>query len=485
MAACAVAGLSAQPPCFWSVSTLAGTGSSTPFANGAVSSATFNYPGGVAVDASGVIYVGDVYNYRVRRVAGGVVGTLAGSGTTSFADGTGVAAGLSRAQGLAISPITGDIFCADSDNNRIRRITPAGVTTTFAGAAAGAWADGTGAAARFYYPSGLTIDSAGTIFVADTYNHRIRRITPLGAVTTLAGTGTASYLNGMGTSTATFNLPDGVAVDASGNVYVGDTDNACVRRVAPNGNVTTLAGSGTPGWADGLGTAAAFDRPEHLALTASGNILLVEKGHRLRMVTPLGAVTTLAGNATPGFQSGFGTAAQFSYPFGVAIDSNGSVIVGDYNNMRLRRASCLPCPATFFCSSGAPVLCPAGSACPLSSISPMPCPKGSFSSAGAASCSQCPAGTFAAATGSAACQQCPGGHHCPPGTPSWAGFNCGRGRYCPEGSAAPLPCPTQPPPSGGWGALQVQGPAFLVDTAICPAHCFWNFSSGDGLLSKC
>ena len=115
-----------------------------------------------------------------------------------------------------------------------------------------------------------------------------------------------------------------------------------------------------------------------------------------------------------------------------------------------------------------------------------PCPNGSFSSrAGAANCTPCAAGTYTSTTGSTSCQQCPGGHYCPTGTSSWARLNCGRGSYCPDGSGAPTPCPYQVPPTGGWGALQVQGPAFLVETARCLNHCFWNFTSGDGMLSKC
>ena len=146
---------------------------------------------------------------------------------------------------------------------------------------------------------------------------------------------------------------------------------------------------------------------------------------------------------------------------------------------------CVPCPASFYCFSGAPVLCPAGSYCPLSSIHATLCSKGSYSNAGASNCTLCPAGTFTFTTGSTSCQQCPGGHYCPTGTSSWASLNCGRGNYCPDGSGAPTPCPFQVPPTGGWGALQVQGPAFLVETAHCLNHCFWNFTSGDGMLSKC
>jgi hypothetical protein len=113
------------------------------------------------------------------------------------------------------------------------------------------------------------------------------------------------------------------------------------------------------------------------------------------------------------------------------------------------------------------------------------CSAGFYSAAGADSCTLCPVGTFSPTTNSASCQQCPGGHYCPAGTTSWARLNCGPGNYCPDGSGAPTPCPYQVPPFGGWGALQVQGPAFLMETARCLNHCFWNFTSGDGMLSIC
>ena len=147
--------------------------------------------------------------------------------------------------------------------------------------------------------------------------------------------------------------------------------------------------------------------------------------------------------------------------------------------------SSIPCPASYHCFSGVPVLCPAGSYCPLSSINATLCPTGSYSSSGASTCTLCPAGTYSSAAGSVLCQLCPGGHYCPTGTSLWARLNCGRGNYCPDGSSAPTPCPYQVPPTGGWGALKVQGLAFLVDTAHCLNHCFWNFTSGDGMLSKC
>ena len=483
---CGASGLAAEPPCVWSVNTLAGTGSAS-FVDG-VALAAFNNPLGLAGDGSGVVYVTDHGNRRIRKVTpSGAVSLLAGSGAAAWADGMGAAASFREPWGATVHPVTGDIFCADRGDHRIRRITPAGVASTFAGSGLAAWADGAGASASFRGPEGLVIDSAGVVFVADTQNHRIRRITPLGAVTTLAGTGAAAFADGMGTSAA-FNKPNSLALDGRGDFFIGDFGGRRVRKMAPSGAVTTFAGSGIGAWADGLGTAASFFGPASLVFAANGNLLLGDEyNSRLRMVTPLGAVTTLAGGAG-GYQDGFGTAALFSGAYGVAIDASGRITAADPGNHRLRTLTCMQCPPGYSCDTGIPLLCPPGAYCPVNAsafLPPVQCPAGTFSGAGAANCTQCPAGSLSPSTGSTSCQQCPGGHFCPPGTSSWANLNCGRGNYCPFGSAAPLPCPLQVPPSGGWGALKVQGPAFFVETAYCLNQCFWNFTSGDGMLSAC
>jgi hypothetical protein len=166
---------------------------------------------------------------------------------------------------------------------------------------------------------------------------------------------------------------------------------------------------------------------------------------------------------------------------------------GTYTILPGRNSSsaCLSCPAgKFNPTAGASCLnCPAGKYNPITGSTSVSfclnCLFGSFSNAGASICTICPAGTYTPSIGSTSCQRCPGGHYCPTNTSSWVRLNCGRGNYCPDGSGAPTPCPFQVPPTGGWGALQVQGPAFLVETAHCLNHCFWNFTSGDGVLSKC
>ena len=304
-------------------------------------------------------------------------------------------------------------------------------------------------------------------------------------MTTLAGTGAAGASNG-GPGVAAFSNPSGIAVAANGNVYVSDHLNHRIRLIFPNGTVVTFAGSGSAAWADGAGSGASFRNPRLLAIDAESSLFVGEEGNfDVRKVTAAGHVSTVAGGPASSYIDGYGTAARFRLPFGVAVGPRGSLFIGDYSGNRIRQVACVPCPASFYCFSGSPVVCPPGSFCPLSSINATLCPRGSFSAAGASTCTLCPAGTFAAAAGAASCQQCTSGHFCPTGASSWAHHNCGRGNYCPDGAGAPTPCPYQAPPLGGWGDLQAQGPAFLVETAHCLNHCFWNFSSGDGALSKC
>ena len=218
----------------------------------------------------------------------------------------------------------------------------------------------------------------------------------------------------------------------------------------------------------------------------TSNVILADVHNcRVRQIQPSGLVTTIAGSVC-GYANGFGTSAWFSGTGSVAV-VYGNIYIGDASYLRL--LTCVPCPVSHYCFSGGPVICPSGSYCPMNSINPTPCPAGTYSAvtgaATDATCTPCAAGTFISATGSSSCQQCPGGHYCPAGTSTWARRNCGRGNYCPDGSGAPTPCPYHVPPTGGWGALKVQGPAFLFETARCLNHCFWNFTSGDGMLSKC
>ncbi|NEV95103.1 hypothetical protein G3567_13255, partial [Psychroflexus sp. YR1-1] len=215
------------------------------FADGTGSSAQFNYPIGVAVDASGTVYVADANNHRIRKITpAGAVSTLAGS-TYGFADGTGISAQFANPTGVAVDA-SGTVYVADQFNHRIRKITSAGVVSTLAGNIRG-FADGEGSSAQFNNPLGVTLDASGNVYVADGSNHRIRKITSARVVSTLAGS-IRGFADGEGNS-AQFNYPTGVAVDASGTVYVTDYFNHRIRKITAAGVVSTLAGSGVSGFA--------------------------------------------------------------------------------------------------------------------------------------------------------------------------------------------------------------------------------------------
>ncbi|MFN3587967.1 MAG: hypothetical protein ACK4UP_01210, partial [Spirosomataceae bacterium] len=313
------------------VSTLAG--GAEGFADGVGTAAQFNLPSGVAMDTQGNIYVADQLNHRIRKITpAGVVTTIAGSGTAGFADGVGTNAQFSRPFGITLDT-QGNVYVADRGNQCIRKITPAGVVTTIAGSTRG-FADGTGAAARFDEPVGVTTDPDGNVYVADRLNHRIRKITPAGVVTTIAGS-TAGFADGTGIN-AQFSSPNGVTTDAQGNIYVSERDNHRIRKITPAGVVTTIAGS-TEGFADGVSTSAQFNIPFGMTLDTQGNIYVADyNNHRVRKITSAGEVTTVAGS-TLGFANGPVTTAQFFQPIGVVLDTQGNIYVADFGSNRIRK----------------------------------------------------------------------------------------------------------------------------------------------------
>ena len=318
------------------VTTLAGSGNAT-FANGQGTSASFSYPYGLAVDSGGNVYVADYYNHRVRKItAGGVVTTLAGSGNATFVNGQGTAASFWSPQGVAVDA-SGNVYVADTTNHRIRKITSNGTVTTLAGSGSPGFADGQGTAASFRGPSGVAVGESGNVYVADTNNNRIRKVTAGGNVTVLAGSGGSGYADGQGIA-ASFRGPTGVAVDGSGNVYVADINNNLIRKVTPSGNVSTLAGSGLNGNEDGQGTAASFLSPAGVVVDGKGNVYVADSyNNRIRQITVSGNVTTLAGSGNSGSADGQGTVASFNSPTGVAVDGSGNVYVADYYNNRIRK----------------------------------------------------------------------------------------------------------------------------------------------------
>ena len=284
----------------------------------------------------------------------GVVTTLAGTvGVVGSADGTGSAARFNYPYGVATDK-TGNVYVADTYNSTIRKITSAGVVTTLAGTA-GAFgsADGTGSGARFNYPWAVTVDGAGNVYVADSYNYTVRKITPAGAVTTLAGlAGNPGVIDGTG-SGARFGYLYGIAVDNAGNVYVADYSSSTIRKITPAGVVTTLAGvPGVAGSADGTGSAARFNAPFGIAVDSVNNVYVGDyNNHIIRRITPAGVVTTLAGvPGSYGIADGMGSAARFRYPAGIAIASSGTLYVADSFNDEIRNG--VPADLKITCTDG-------------------------------------------------------------------------------------------------------------------------------------
>ncbi|HEY4301424.1 MAG TPA: hypothetical protein VGM73_11145 [Candidatus Didemnitutus sp.] len=350
--AAAIAGLAIAPALFaqtynfYTIGGIAGTGGVLDGHGGYVTSpALFAGPLGVVVDSSGNLFVADTNNTAIRKItSAGVVSTFAGEvGVPGAADGTGTSATFSSPQGMAIDS-SGNIYVADYSAAIIRKITNVGVVTTLAGyAGIVGSASGTGNTATFNGPRAVAVDRSGNIFVADALNNIIRKVTSSGVVTTFSGVvGTGGSVDGPAT-TATFNYPGGIAVDASGTVYVADTYNQTIRKIASDGSTSVLAGQiGKTGHDDGTGTAATFDLPSGLTIDGNGNLYVSEQGNNgIRKVTPAGVVTSLAGSATyvSGRADGTGTAALFNAPAGLAVDSSGNVFVADYRNSLIRKVS--------------------------------------------------------------------------------------------------------------------------------------------------
>jgi sugar lactone lactonase YvrE len=320
--------------------TFAGTGSGGS-TDGPGTAATFSTPGGVAIDAAGNIYVADRFSHKIRKIiplADGtcIVSTLAGSGIAANVNGTGAAASFDIPSGVAVDA-SGNVYVADYLNHSIRKITPAGVVSTLAGSGLTGGADGIGTAASFNRPSGIAIDTSGNLYVADNLNHSIRKITPTGTVSTFAGNGSPGSTDGIGTA-ASFNQPEAIAIDVSGNMYVADFWNHKIRKITASGIVSTLAGSGSPGSADGIGAAASFTQPAGVATDMSGNIYVADwTNHKIRKITPAGVVSTLAGDGSSGTADGIGAAASFSAPFGIVADASGNIYVSDGTTNKIRK----------------------------------------------------------------------------------------------------------------------------------------------------
>jgi sugar lactone lactonase YvrE len=322
--------------------TVAGSPSQPGSANGTGASAGFSAPAGVASDSAGNLYVADSNNHTVRAIdPTGVVTTFAGSGVLGGKDGTGTAAQFDLLRGM-ISDGAGNLYIANGRGNTIRKIAPGRIVTTVAGAQRVIGStDGAAANALFQNPIGVAPDLAGNLYVADSNNSTVRKITPGGIVSTFAGlVGKIGNVDGTG-SDARFGNPTGVATDSAGNVYVADQLNSTIRKITPAGAVTTLAGrdgvSGI-GSTDGPGTVALFNGPTSLVIDAAGNLYIADTGNAtIRKLTPDGTVSTIAGTAG---HTGIllGAAPRFQAPNSLTIVGD-DLIISDANAiLRLRHA---------------------------------------------------------------------------------------------------------------------------------------------------
>jgi sugar lactone lactonase YvrE len=300
-------------------------------------SPSFNNPTGLAIDASGNIYVADYGNNLIREITpAGVVTTVAGSGYQGSINATGVLASFSAPYGLAFDG-GGNLYISDSGNDLIRKMSSAGVVTTLAGGDTVAMTNGVGINASFFNPLGVTVDGSGNVFVADAGDDMIRMITPAAVVTTFAGTGPATDSTG---SASIINNPTGVAIDVHSNIFVANYLNNNILQINSGGAVSVLAGSstGAAGNNNGADSSATFYLPNSVAVDAADNIYVSDGVNDLiRKITPNGVVTTLAGSGTAGAIDGTGTAASFDGPTGLVVDALGNVYVADANNNEIRK----------------------------------------------------------------------------------------------------------------------------------------------------
>jgi gliding motility-associated-like protein len=294
------------------VSTFVGTGNTAVFYN----------PTRLAQDASGNLYVADRDNNQIKKVTPAGVVTL-------------FASGFNQPNGVAVDK-TGNVYVADAASNQIKKITPAGVVSVFAGSGSAGSQNGPAGVASFYYPYSLVFDAAGNLYTTDSQNSLIRKIAPDGTVSTFAGSD-AGFADGQGTA-AKFNIPSGLNIDAAGNIYVADANNSRVRKITPTGLVTTVSGTGAFGADNGPALSATFNVPAGVVVDDAGNIYVADiRNNLIRKIDPQGIVTTLAGNGSAGSDDGVGVLASFNHPNDVQYNTAGFIYVTDYGNSMIRK----------------------------------------------------------------------------------------------------------------------------------------------------
>ena len=311
------------------VITFAGSGA-IGSANGRAAEASFSNPMGLAVDSGGNVYVADSRNNLIRKIsADGMVTTLAGSGKEGTADGKSDSASFFFPVALAAAA-DGDIYIADTHNSLIRKITPKGTVSTIAGRLAPNVKDQPDSLQQLDNPYGIAVGKDGTIYFTDWAKDLVCKIGRDGRIAAIAGNGNVGAKDGKGNS-ASFFVPEGIAVDEKNNLYIADTYNNMIRKIDPHGVVTTLAGrtgKKYEGFADGKGSDALFSHPCGIAVDKKGNVYVADVGNnRIRKLTQDGTVTTLAGTGLRGSANGSLHTAAFNRPFGVAVDRDGNVYI--------------------------------------------------------------------------------------------------------------------------------------------------------------
>ena len=332
------------------IATIAGNGSGTFSGDGGSAAiASLSYPRALAIDSSGNLYISDVGNQRIRQVSRtGIVSTVAGNGIAGYSGDGGLAvnASLSAETGLALDP-SGNLYIADAHNMRVRMVTPNGIISTVAGTGVqGFSGDGGPATSATLNVPASVMFSNGNLYIADSSNQRIRKVSSNGTITTVAGSGGPGGFSGDGgpATSAALNFPLGMAMDGLGNLYFADGGNNCVRRIAPNGVITTVAGNGngTGGFFgdQGPATSATLNIPEDVAIDVANNLLIADSANnRIRkVVVSSGIISTVAGITGNGFSGDGGpaTQAELNFPWGVTTDATGDVYIGDRVNNRVR-----------------------------------------------------------------------------------------------------------------------------------------------------
>jgi alpha-tubulin suppressor-like RCC1 family protein/sugar lactone lactonase YvrE len=297
----------------------------------------------VAVDNAANIYIADAMNQRIRKVdASGIIDTFAGGWLGD--GGPAIAATVNRPQGVALDRF-GNLLIADPGHDRVRKVGASGIITTLAGDGIAGYSGDNGPAnqANLNSPTSVTADAAGNVFIADTANHRVRKVDPSGVITTVAGDGTPGYYGDNGPAvSASLNSPYGVSVDSGGNVYIADMNNHRIRKIDASGVISTVAGNGLPGYSgdNGAAVSASLNAPRGVAADASGNLYIADSNNqRVRKVDPSGVITTVAGSGFRGYYGDGGPAlsALLSNPASVAIDPSGAIFIADVGNQRIRK----------------------------------------------------------------------------------------------------------------------------------------------------